>query len=119
MIDRAKILAKKYFDSKGYKNAEIDIMQRDDVTAKNKVILDVTVDKKEKMKVRNIIIEGNENLPASKMSRARSSQRVPSARCTRPASCRTCSRPRSSPTSATRKPRPPLSTSITSWATAI
>ena len=67
MIDRAKILAKKYFDSKGYKNAEIDIMQRDDVTAKNKVILDVTVDKKEKMKVRNIIFEGNENLPTSKI----------------------------------------------------
>ena len=33
MIDRAKILAKKYFDDKGYKNAEIEIQQRDDVAA--------------------------------------------------------------------------------------
>lgn len=59
MIDRAKILAKKYFDDKGFKNADIDIRQRDDVTAKNQVILDVVIDKKEKMKVRSIIIEGN------------------------------------------------------------
>ena len=62
MIDRAKILAKKYFDDKGYNNAEISIVQRDDVANKNQVILDVAVDKKDKMKVRNIIIEGNENL---------------------------------------------------------
>lgn len=67
MIDRAKILAKKYFDDKGYKNAEIEIMQRDDVAGTNQVILDVNIDKKEKMKVRNIIIEGNDQLPASKI----------------------------------------------------
>lgn len=61
-IDRAKILAKKYFDEKGYKNAEIDINQREDVTGKNQVILDVVVDKKEKLKVRKIYIEGNHQL---------------------------------------------------------
>ena len=58
-IDRAKILAKKYFDEKGYKNAEIDINQREDVAGKNQVILDVVVDKKEKLKIRKIYIEGN------------------------------------------------------------
>ena len=67
MIDRAKILAKKYFDGKGYKNAEINIMQRDDVTNKNRVILDVNIDKKAKMRVRNIIFEGNSNLKDSKI----------------------------------------------------
>lgn len=67
MIDRAKILAKKYFDDKGYKNAVIDIVQRDDVTGKNQVILDVSVDKKAKMKVRSIIFEGNEQLSSSKI----------------------------------------------------
>ena len=67
MIDRAKILAKRYFDEKGYKNAEINITQRDDVTGKNQVILDVDIDKKDKMKVRQIIIEGNNNLRASKI----------------------------------------------------
>ena len=66
MIDRAKILAKKYFDDKGYKNADINIMQRDDVTGKNQVILDVYIDKKDKMKVRYIFIDGNDNLSLSK-----------------------------------------------------
>ena len=67
MLDRAKILAKKYFDDKGYKNAEIEIVQRDDVTSKNEVILDVNVDKKSKMKVRKIIFQGNEQLKDSKI----------------------------------------------------
>ena len=67
IIDRAKILAKKYFDDKGYKNAEINIRQRDDVANKNQVILDVEVDKKEKMKVHQIVIEGNEKLADGKI----------------------------------------------------
>jgi outer membrane protein insertion porin family len=58
MLDRAKILAKRYFDEKGYKNAEINIIRRDDVTGKNQVVLDVDIDKKDKMKVRQIIFEG-------------------------------------------------------------
>ena len=62
LIDRAKILAKKYFDDKGYKNAEIDIRQSDDVTGKNQVVLDVNIDKKAKMKVRQIIFDGNDKV---------------------------------------------------------
>ena len=68
MIDRAKVLAKKYFDEKGYNNAEIDITQRDDVTGKNEVILDVSIDKKSKMKVRKILFVGNEKLSHSKIT---------------------------------------------------
>lgn len=67
MIDRAKILAKKYFDDKGFKNAEIVINQHDDVANKNQVILDVVVDKKEKMKVHDINIVGNKDLSDSKI----------------------------------------------------
>ncbi len=67
MIDRAKILAKKYFDDKGYKNAEINIVQRDDPQNKGQVILDVDIDKRDKMKVRNIFIEGNQKLSDSKI----------------------------------------------------
>ncbi len=67
LVDRAKILAKKYFDEKGYKNAEVDIRQRDDVTGKNQVVLDVNIDKKDKMKVRSIIFDGNTHLSDSKI----------------------------------------------------
>src|SRR5574344_3069218 len=65
IIDRAKILAKKYFDEKGYKNAEVNIIQKDDVSNPNEVILDMDFDKKEKIKVRKIIFEGNNSLKSS------------------------------------------------------
>ena len=67
MIDRAKILAKKYFDEKGYKNAEINITQRDDPEKQNQVILDVNIDKKDKMKVHSIIFVGNDKVKDSKI----------------------------------------------------
>lgn len=66
-ISRAKFLAKKYFDDKGFNNADIDIMQRDDVSNKNSVILDVIVDKKAKMRVRHIEIIGNKALSDKKI----------------------------------------------------
>ena len=62
LVDRATILAKKYFDDKGFKNAEIEISQHDNVTGKNEVVLDVYIDKKDKMKVRSIILDGNEQV---------------------------------------------------------
>ena len=67
MISRAKILAKKYFDDKGFSDAEISIIQHDDISRKNYVILDVTVDKKQKKRVKTLIIDGNEKLSDKKL----------------------------------------------------
>ena len=67
MLDRAKILAKRYYEEKGYKNAEIDIVQREDVAAPDKVILDVVVNKKDKVKINHIYLEGNKNLSTKKI----------------------------------------------------
>jgi len=67
MIDRAKILAKKYFQDKGFNDVEINIIQHDDVSRKNYVILDVDIDKKLKKRVKNIFIEGNSQLSDSKL----------------------------------------------------
>ncbi len=67
MLDRAKIVATRYFEDKGYKNADVEIMQRDDVTGVNQVILDVNIDKKEKIKVKKITFEGNYNLSDRKI----------------------------------------------------
>lgn len=58
MIERAKVLAQRYFEGKGFKNAEVNIRQRDDVMEKNHVILDVEVDKKQKTKIKHIVIDG-------------------------------------------------------------
>lgn len=67
MIDRAKTLAANYFNDKGFNNAEINITQIDDLSNKNHVILNVDVDKKEKIKVRHIYLEGNKLLKTSKI----------------------------------------------------
>ncbi len=67
MISRAKLLAKKYFDDKGFNDAEVTITQHDDISRKNYVILDVSVDKKQKKRVKNIYIEGNGKLTTKQL----------------------------------------------------
>ena len=69
LVDRAKTLIKRYFDDKGFKNAEVIITQRDDASGDNQVIVDVDIDKKEKIKVNSITIEGNEALTDNKLKR--------------------------------------------------
>ena len=68
--DRAKRIIKNYFAEKGYKNAEVTILQRPDVTSDGKVIVDVNVDKKEKIKINRIYIDGVSELPANKVKYA-------------------------------------------------
>ncbi|MDD3038535.1 POTRA domain-containing protein [Bacteroides sp.] len=68
-VDRVKILIKRYFDDKGFKNAEVIINQKDDPANENQVIVDVNIDKKEKVKVHEIQIVGNNAIKASKLKR--------------------------------------------------
>ena len=63
LVDRAKTLIKRYFDDKGFKNAEIIISQKDDVSNENQVIVDVNIDKNE------ITIVGNKAIKTSKLKR--------------------------------------------------
>ena len=67
MIDRAKILAQRYFSEKGFKNAQINIVQRDDAGAPDKIIVDVNVERKDKVKINHIYITGNEHLSTKKI----------------------------------------------------
>ncbi len=70
MVDRAKKLIQRYFDEKGFQNADIQILQKDDLSHENEVIVDIIVDKKEKIKVNEIFIEGNEVLSDNKIKKA-------------------------------------------------
>ena len=70
MIDRAKIVIKRYYDDKGFKNAEVNIIQRDDAVEKNSLILDINIDKKEKVKVNKIYITGNSALEEKELKKA-------------------------------------------------
>jgi Outer membrane protein/protective antigen OMA87 len=62
LINRARKRAKDYFDEKGFSNAEITVRQHDDLTNEGKAILEIDVDKKEKTKITEIIIRGNEHI---------------------------------------------------------
>lgn len=70
IIDRATKIIKNYYDDKGYKNAEINVTQRPDVTGDNRVIVDVDIDKKGKIKVHRIYIEGEKALSEKKVKYA-------------------------------------------------
>ena len=58
------------FHGKGFLNTEVNIVQRDDTTQNNSLILDIYVDKKEKVKVNNIDIHNNEALSDVKLEKA-------------------------------------------------
>lgn len=62
LINRARKRTKDFFDEKGFSNAEVTIRQVEDVSADGKVILEIEVDKKEKTKITEIIINGNKEL---------------------------------------------------------
>ncbi len=68
IIDRAEILIKKHYDGKGYKNASINVLQRDDPESENQVIVDINVNKQDKVKVNQLIIEGNEAFSDGKIN---------------------------------------------------
>lgn len=70
IVDRATKIIKNYFDDKGYKNAEVIVHQRPDATGDGRVIVDVEVDKKDKIKVHRIYIEGAGAVPAKKVKYA-------------------------------------------------
>ena len=54
----------------GYKNAIIEIVQKDDVSATNQVIVDVNIDKNEKIKVKHIYFTGVKKEYVKKLKRA-------------------------------------------------
>lgn len=68
ILDKAEIVAKNYFADKGFKNAEIKFVQRDDPDRKGQIIVDAIVDKHEKVKVRHIHITGNKAIKTSKFN---------------------------------------------------
>lgn len=69
LIARAERFIKSHFVEKGFFNTEVTIVQRDDPEKKNHVFLDITVDKKEKVKVRNLDFEGNDVFTDRRLNR--------------------------------------------------
>ena len=69
-INRASYIIKQYYDDKGYKDAEVNIRQREDITGDNRVLVDIDINKKKKIKVHKIYISGVDAKEARKLKRA-------------------------------------------------
>lgn len=70
IADRAKQIVQKAMADKGFSSAEVSVLQRDDQEKPGYVIVDVVVDKKEKITVNQIIVTGNEALNQMQIDRA-------------------------------------------------
>ncbi|MCG8411658.1 MAG: outer membrane protein assembly factor BamA [Bacteroidales bacterium] len=71
LFNNTKRIIKDFLIDKKYLNAEIDLVMRDDTASNrtNNVILNIYVDKKEKVKIKEINITGNEQFSSAKLNR--------------------------------------------------
>ena len=70
IINRAEMIVKKYYENKGFGNAQVNIVLHEDLSAPNEMIVDINVDKHDKVKVHKIYIDGNEVLSDNQIQRA-------------------------------------------------
>jgi outer membrane protein insertion porin family len=69
LLNTAEKIIKDHFIEKGFLNTSVDFVQKDDPDQPNNVILTVNVNKKEKVKIGDIVFEGNQYFPDSKLRR--------------------------------------------------
>ncbi|KOH46551.1 outer membrane protein assembly factor BamA [Sunxiuqinia dokdonensis] len=69
-LNNAERIIKNIFLEKGFLNTEVNIVQRDDTADVNSVILDINVDKKEKVKIDEIVFHGVEEVKTSMLEKA-------------------------------------------------
>ncbi len=70
IVARATQIIKDYYGAKGFKNAVVNIRQVPDLSKENQVVLDVNIDRHNKVKVHKIYIGGNEVLSDRKVKNA-------------------------------------------------
>lgn len=61
VIKNAELTVKKYMQSKGYLNAKVSVRQKQDSVVRNSAVLLIEVDRGKKVKIHDVIIEGNEH----------------------------------------------------------
>ena len=69
IVDRAEAIIKQYFSEKGFGNVTVKINLREDLSAKNEMIVDIDINKNAKVKVHKIYIDGNEVMSDGKIQR--------------------------------------------------
>lgn len=69
-LNNAERIIKNIFLEKGFLNTDVNIVQRDDTASVNSVILDIYVDKKEKVKIDQIVFHGVTEVKEKMLRRA-------------------------------------------------
>lgn len=69
IVNRAQLIVEKFFRDKGFNNAVVTITLHDDLSAPGEVIVDIAVDKRDKVRVHRIYITGNHVLSSGKIQR--------------------------------------------------
>ncbi|MEZ2337778.1 outer membrane protein assembly factor BamA [Mucilaginibacter sp. RCC_168] len=67
LINTTTAIIKKHFGEKGFLNTTVKLTQRKDPGDANSVILDVAIDKKTKVKINQVVFEGNKAFSSKKL----------------------------------------------------
>ncbi|PKQ65642.1 outer membrane protein assembly factor BamA [Labilibaculum filiforme] len=70
LVTNTKTIVEKYFKEKGFYNTVVTVIQRDDTSEENSVILDINIDRNNKIKIKHIFIEGNTAFSDKKVKKA-------------------------------------------------
>ena len=70
IVAQMKQLIERYYSKKGFKNAKVEIREIPDLSKENHVMIQVDVDRSNKIKVHKIYINGNKVMSDSKVKRA-------------------------------------------------
>ena len=69
-VDRTKIAILNYLKDKGFYDSKVYVYQKNDPEIDGNIFVDISVDKREKVKVNDIIVTGNNALSIAKIDRA-------------------------------------------------
>jgi outer membrane protein insertion porin family len=69
VLNSTRNAIRKYYNEKSYLNAKVNIVQKPSTSLPNSVVLDITVDKGNKVKIGEIEFEGNEAFSEKKLQR--------------------------------------------------
>lgn len=67
LLNNASLVIKKHFSEKGFYNVDVSMKQRVDTSNQSMVDLIIRVDKNQRVKIQEIVFEGNEAFPDSKL----------------------------------------------------
>jgi outer membrane protein insertion porin family len=70
IVDRAKTMIKKFFEDKGFKNIDVDVVEKPAPGKEGEVMVDININKNEKTKIQKIYFNGNEQLTDFQLRKA-------------------------------------------------